>query len=172
MGNINQKEWLIAYVQMHHERKVRDCLDNMGIENYLPVQHVVRQWSDRKKVIEQIVIPMIIFVRVSQSERKTVLTTPSVFRYMTLRGTHQPAVVSDKEMQTFQFMLDSSESAVNMESEIPEVGEQVRVIKGPLQGLEGTMIAESGKKSRIAVQLNQLGFATVELAYSFVEKIG
>ena len=37
------------YVRMHHEKKVAEKLGQMGVEHYLPVQEVVRQWSDRRK---------------------------------------------------------------------------------------------------------------------------
>lgn len=28
------KQWLVAYVKMHHERKVRDYLDGLGVETF------------------------------------------------------------------------------------------------------------------------------------------
>ncbi len=164
------KRWLVAYVKMHHERKVKERLDAMNIESYLPIQEEVRQWSDRKKKIQRIVMPMLIFVRVDQKEQNQVLTLPAVFRYMILRGEHQPAVIPDRQMENFRFMLDFSESTVNMESEMPQAGESVRVIKGSLKGLYGELISQEGK-TRIAVRIDQLGYATVELPVSYVEKV-
>ena len=58
------RHWLAAYVKMHHERKTRDMLNAMGIENFLPVQEEVRRWSDRLKKMERILIPMMIFVNI------------------------------------------------------------------------------------------------------------
>ncbi len=167
----DEKQWLVAYVKMHHERKVRERLDSLGIENFLPIQKVLRQWSDRKKMIEKVVIPMMIFVRVSPDERKTVLTTPSVLSFMMLRGTRKHAIIPDKEMQMFRFMLDSSDGDITIESELPNIGDRVRIIKGPLMGLEGTLIASEKGKMRFTLQLNQLISATVHVEQSYVEKV-
>ena len=47
---------------MHHEKKVAERLDKMGIENFVPVQQEVHQWSDRRKVVESVLLPMMVFV--------------------------------------------------------------------------------------------------------------
>lgn len=62
------KRWVAALVQMNREKKVAAKLDKMGIANYVPVQQEEHQWSDRKKKIDRIVIPMVVFVRLSQDE--------------------------------------------------------------------------------------------------------
>lgn len=52
----------MAYVRLHHEKKTAERLTAMNIENFLPVQEEIRQWTYRKKKIERVVIPMMIFV--------------------------------------------------------------------------------------------------------------
>ena len=74
----NQRNWLVAYTRMHHEKKVRDQLTNMGIHCFLPVRIVERQWSDRIKKVEQVLISMMIFVYVNPEEQRQVLELPSV----------------------------------------------------------------------------------------------
>ena len=166
----DDRRWLAAYVKMHHERKTRDRLNSMGIENFLPVQEEVRQWSDRLKKVERVLIPMMIFVRVNTAEQRQVIELPAVMYYLKLRGQRQPAVIPDYQMNSFRFMIDYSENAVNMQNELFTPGEKVRVIKGSLKGLEGEFITTDGK-SRIAVRIEQLGYATVELNAGMVEKV-
>ncbi len=84
------KSWLAAYVRLYHEKKTRDRPTAMGIESFLPVQEEIHQWSDRRKKIERVVIPMMIFVHVDPAERAEVLTLSSVSRYMVLRGQSTP----------------------------------------------------------------------------------
>lgn len=88
------------------KKKTRDRLTAMGIESFLPVQEEIHQWSDRRKKIERVVIPMMIFVHVDPAERAEVLTLSSVSRYMVLRGQSTPAVIPDEQMERFRFMLD------------------------------------------------------------------
>ncbi|MDD4632065.1 MAG: UpxY family transcription antiterminator [Proteiniphilum sp.] len=166
----SDRRWLAAYVKMHHEKKVRDRLREMNIECFLPVQEEIRLWSDRKKKVERVLIPMMIFVYVNSDEQRSVITLPSVIRYMVLRGEHTPTVIPVAQMEQFRFMIDFSDTPVRFESQPLRPGEKVRVIKGSLAGLEGELIIADGK-SGVAIRINQLGCAMVEMQSSMVERI-
>ena len=104
-------------------------------------------------------------------QRAEVLTLSSVSRYMVLRGQSTPAVIPDEQMERFRFMLDYSEEAIEVCSSPLAPGEQVRVIKGPLAGLEGELVTIDGK-SKVAVRLDMLGCAHVDMPVGFVERVG
>ena len=163
------KRWLVAMVKLFHEKKTAERLSNMGIETYLPVQRQIRPWSDRKKEIDQVLTPMMLFVYVDSQEQKEVLMLSSVSRYMVLRNEHAPAVVPDIQMERFMFLLDHSEEAVNI-GETLQAGDLVRVVKGPLKGLEGEFVSVNGK-TKIAVRIDLLGTASVDISADSVEKI-
>lgn len=167
--NYDTPEWLAAYVHSCMEKKVAEQFRDMGIEYYLPIQTEIRQWSDRKKKIERLVIPMMIFIHISPRERSLPLALRAVSRYLVLRGEHSPAIIPDEQMERFRFMLDYSPQAVEFHSTTLTRGDAVRVIKGPLTGLEGELIEFNGK-SVVAVRLNMLGCATVEMSVGLVEK--
>ena len=63
------RRWVAALVQMNFEKEVAAKLDKMGIANYVPVQQEEHQWSDRKKKIDRVVIPMVVFLRLPQNEK-------------------------------------------------------------------------------------------------------
>lgn len=165
-----KRRWLAAYVKMHHEKKVRDRLTDMGIENFLPVQIEERQWSDRKKKVERVLISMMIFVHVDAEEQRRVLQLPAVLRYLVLRGDHGPAEIPTKQMDHFRFMLDNSESSVNFNTSDLQLGQQVRVIKGSLKGLVGELVTIKGK-SNIAIRIDKIGCATIEMSSDMVEQV-
>jgi transcription antitermination factor NusG len=165
---MTNRRWLAAYVKMHHEKRVRERLSELGIENFLPVQTEVRQWSDRKKRVEQVLIPMMIFVHVDTEEQRTVLTHPSVLRYLVLRGEHAPAEIPEEQMNRFRFMLDFSDQPVSFNTAGLQPGEKVKVIKGPLAGLEGEFVTVGGK-SNVIVRISHLGCAVLEVNASMVE---
>ena len=164
------KRWYVALVRMHHEKKVAEYLGKMGIENFVPVQQEIHQWSDRRKMVEAVLLPMMVFVHADPKERKEVLTLSTVSRYMVMRGESTPAVIPDEQMARFRFMLDYSEEAICMSSSPLARGEKVRVIKGPLTGLVGELVNVDGK-SKIAVRLNMLGCACVNMPIGYVEAI-
>ena len=142
-GVAHSKRWYVALVRMHHEKKVSEHLDKMGIENFVPVQQEFHQWSDRRKLVTSVLLPMMVFVHVDPKERMEVLSFSTVSRYMVMRGESSPAVIPD---------------------------EKVRVIKGPLTGLVGELVNVDGK-SKIAVRLNMLGCACVDMPVGYVEPI-
>ena len=169
--NTAPRQWLVAYVQSCLEKKTAQRLAAMGIECYLPVQSEIRQWSDRRKRVDRLVIPMMIFVHVTPQERPLPLSLQAVSRYMVLRGESTPAIIPDEQMDRFRFMLDYSPEAVEMCSAPLAPGDAVKVIKGPLAGLEGELITVNGK-SKVAVRLDMLGCAHVDVPIGFVEKKG
>ena len=91
-------------------------------------------------------------------------------RYMVLHGEHTPAVIPDEQMERFKFMLDYSDEAVEMCTEPLAPGELIRVVKGPLKGLEGELV-EVDRKAKVVVRLDLLGCAGVDMPVGFVEKI-
>ena len=165
-----ERRWLAAYVKMHHEKKVHERLTAMGIESFLPLQTEVRQWSDRKKKVERVLISMMLFVKVNRAEQQQVLQLPAVLRYMVLRREHAPTEIPGKQMERFRFMLDYSDSIVSFNACELQPGEQVVVIKGPLKGLRGELIKVDGKTT-IAIRIERLGCATVEMSPGMVEKV-
>lgn len=165
------RRWLAAYVRMHHEKKVRDRLLGMGITTFLPVQTVVRQWSDRKKKVDRVLIPMMIFVKVDRKEQIDVLQLPAVIRFVVLRGEHSPAVIPDIQMESFRFMVDYAEAPVSFNGCDLQPGERVQVIRGPLKGLTGELVTVEGK-STIVIRIDRLGCAAVEMSATMVERIG
>ena len=164
------KRWLVAIVRICHEKKTGERLTKMGIENFLPIQQEVHQWSDRRKVVESVLLPMMVFVHADPKERKEVLSFSTVSRYMVMRGESSPTIIPDEQMARFRFMLDYSEEAICMNSAPLARGEKVRVIKGPLTGLVGELVNVDGK-SKIAVRLNMLGCACVNMPIGYVEAV-
>ena len=169
-GVAHSKRWYVALVRMHHEKKVAERLSKMGIETFVPVQQEIHQWSDRRKLVETVLLPMMVFVHADPKERMAALTLSTVSRYMVLRGEGKPAVIPDEQMARFRFMLDYSEEAICMSYSPLARGKKVRVIKGPLTGLVGELVALDGK-NKIAVRLDMLGCACVDMPVGYVEQI-
>ena len=165
-----KKCWLVVCVQSNREKKTYERLSALGFESFLPLQEETRRWSDRSKKVQRVVIPMVVFARIAPSERISVLRLPSVSRFMVLRGESAPAIIPDAQMERFRFMLDYSEEAICMSYSPLARGKKVRVIKGPLTGLVGELVALDGK-NKIAVRLDMLGCACVDMPVGYVEQI-
>lgn len=165
-----ERKWYVAYVRLFHERKTAEKLAAMGIESFVPVREEIHQWSQRKKKVMRVLIPQMIFIHATPKERLEALTLASISHYMVLRGEHTPAIIPDRQMQQFMFMVDYSEESIEMYNSPLQPGQSIKVIKGPLAGMEGELMEIEGK-SKVIVRLDLLGCAGVDMPIGFVEAI-
>lgn len=156
-------------VQMNCEKKVALKLSKLGYEVYLPVQTEMRQWSDRKKKIERIVIPMVLFIRVSIEEAQQVKRLSFIRKFMTYPGSKDIATyIPEEQISQLRFLLENAQDKVAVISEI-NVGDSVKVKDGPLMGLSGAVcMAESGRLM-VAIRIEGLGYACVNVPKSSLE---
>lgn len=167
-GDVN---WFVGFVKSCQEKKAAAALDSLGVAHYLPIIKEKRKWSDRTKVIDRVVIPGIIFVRCNERARLDSLKNiPALYAYMNDGGPGHPAVVPDRQMQDFIFMVERGGRDVTLTTEGFAPGDRVRITAGPLKGLECELVDILGRRS-IAVRLGMLGAATVELMADSIEKI-
>ncbi|MBE0668108.1 MAG: UpxY family transcription antiterminator, partial [Bacteroidales bacterium] len=48
-----ERGWYAVYTHSRAEKRVNERLLEAGIETFLPMQKTLRQWSDRKKLVEK-----------------------------------------------------------------------------------------------------------------------
>ncbi|HDO06779.1 MAG TPA: hypothetical protein ENG85_03760, partial [Bacteroidetes bacterium] len=70
-----EKVWYALYVRSRTEKKVAVELEGADIDFYLPLEKRLRQWSDRKKWVEEPLFRSYIFVHITQKEYYKVLQT-------------------------------------------------------------------------------------------------
>lgn len=165
-----QKNWYVAYVKTNQEKKVAEQLEALRVEHFLPVQRVKRKWSDRVKVMDVIVLHGHVFVHTTE-KRRLELTHEiyGINRYMA-HGTCHPVIIPEKQMDAFITMVQRSTDNVTFETIPLAPGDQVRIIDGPLEGWEGELVTVQGK-TKLAVRLEMLGAATVEVDMKVVTRI-
>lgn len=168
--DISERHWYVAYTKLFHERKTAENLQKMGIRSFVPVREEIHQWSQRKKKVMKVLIPQMIFIYGTNQERLEALTLPAISHYMVLRGEHAPAIIPDEQMERFMFMVDYSDETIEMFTSPLEPGQLIKVIKGPLSGMEGELIEIDGK-SKVVVRLDLLGCAGVDMPIGYVEAL-
>jgi transcriptional antiterminator RfaH len=74
--------WYPVYTHPQAEKKTWDLLQKKGIESYLPLRKQLKQWSDRKKWVEEPLIKSYIFVRIVPQQQTDVLMTKGISRFL------------------------------------------------------------------------------------------
>ena len=156
--------WVAALVQMCMEKKVGERLKKLGIENYVPTQMEVHQWSDRKKKVERVVIPMVVFVRADATTERNLRTQSFIRKILTYPGEKVAAVIPDVQIERLKFMLKQADSPVELMAGNLQVGDRVRIVKGALKGLEGELYRSVSEKSMVAIRIDGLGYACVSVS--------
>ena len=158
------ERWVAALVQMCTEKKVGDRLTKLGIENYVPTQTEIHQWSDRKKKIERVVIPMVVFVRADEATERTLRMQSFIRKILTYPGQTAAAVIPDDQIDRLKFMLKQADSPVELREQHLQVGDKVRIVRGALKGLEGELCKSVPEKSMVAIRIDGLGYARVSVS--------
>lgn len=146
------KGWYVLYVKPHWEKKVHETLQEVSVQSFLPLQEVVRQWSDRKKTISKPLFPSYVFVYINSSlEFQKALSVNGAFAY--IKFGNEYARVSEKEINQIKFLLDNDNvSNLEVNSQLPKKGDIKKIIHGSFSGLECEVI-EVENANKVIVQL-------------------
>jgi len=156
------KNWYAVYTRPRWEKKVADIFNKHKIENYCPLNRVIRQWSDRKKTIYEPLFTSYVFVKVSEKDHLELKKTTGVINLV--YWLNKPAVIPAYEIDAIKSFL-SEHTNVALQKKPINVNDTVRVVGGPLMSREGQVLYV--KNSTIKVALPSLGYmmyAEVETA--------
>jgi transcription antitermination factor NusG len=162
--------WYAARTHMNCERKAEREFRNIAIETYLPTQEEIHFWSDRKKKIQRIVIPMILFVKMRCDNVKNIHQSPYFYGFLGHnRHDSSPAPIPDRDIETLKFMLGQSDLAVEITEAVYATGDPVKVVRGPLCGIEGKIVSVTNGKGALIIPINCIGNAKVAIDLNDIE---
>ena len=162
------KRWIAVLVQMNCEKKASTLLNKSGYETYIPIQQEIHQWSDRKKKVNRLIMPMVVFVRATVSEEEWLRNQSYIYKLIALPGSDEDkrkfaTPIPNYQIDRLKFMLEKAETEVTIVSNF-NVGDNVSVIDGPLKGLEGIVSEADDKHSILGILIDGLGYACVRIA--------
>ena len=154
---MERRKWYAIYTKPRWEKKVHTLLVQKGIESFCPLNKVLRQWSDRMKVVEEPLFKSYVFVRVGEQERTAVRLVNGVINFVYWMG--KPAVVKDREIKMVQQFLDLYTDIQVQALENIRPGNRVVVNQGVFMGKSG--IVKQVNKRQVEVQLESIGFKLI-----------
>lgn len=152
MIDLRKPHWLAAYTKPRNEKKVLDRLLAEGYEVYLPLQKKMKQWSDRKKLIEEPLLRSYIFVKITEKEYSKVLNIAGVVRYVSFEGKAAP--IPDKQIEMLKMFLGQQWEIETLEESI-EPGDNVEIRVGTLSGIHGELVKHQGK-NKVIVEIDHI----------------
>ncbi len=158
MGTIktnNEHKWYALYTKSRAEKKVADLFKRDQVEFYLPLKKTLRQWSDRKKWVEEPLIHSYIFVRISEKEYYTILNTPGVVKYVTFEGKAAP--IAEWQIEALQKVVANIDD-YDLSTENYIKGHKVKITNGPMAGIIGEIIEVRGNK-KLIIRIEPIGYS-------------
>ncbi|HMZ45200.1 MAG TPA: UpxY family transcription antiterminator [Chitinophagaceae bacterium] len=149
-----EKKWYVIYTKPRWEKKVDTQLTRKNIVSWCPIQKIERQWTDRKKVIEDPLFKSYVFVYTNEEERVEILRTEGVLNFV--KYLKEPAVIKDEEINLIKRFLaetDAKISIISDEGFKPDT--LVKVSFGVFMNNVGKVVR--GSKKKVYVQLQSLG---------------
>ena len=150
-SNGAQEQWFAIRVKSRHEKAVAAIAHNKGFDEFLPLYKSCRRWSDRKKTLELPLFPGYLFCRLDPQRRLPLLTIPGVLHFV---GAGKfPLPVDAQEVKAIQKAIQSG--VVTEPWPYLEAGRRVTLEAGPLAGLDGILVRDSGQE-RLVVSVTIL----------------
>lgn len=146
--------WYAVYTLSRHEQKANERLLKKNIETFLPM---IERWSrrrDRRKRISLPLFPSYLFVRTSMDaySHLEILKTDSVVRVLGNDG--KPISIPDEQIFAIQVLMKNG--IVVTSCPYLKEGMKVRVVHGPLIGVEGMLLKIQPQKHRLVLTVDLL----------------
>ena len=162
------EQWYAAYTKHQHEKSAASQLEKKGFEILLPLYRATHKWKDRMQPVAMPVFPCYVFIRANLERKLAILQTPGIFWLLGSGG--NAAVVPESDIEAIR-KITTSAAAFEPHPYL-KMGDRVRVIGGPIAGVEGILTRVKNRyRVVLSVDLLQQALA-VEIDISSVERIG
>ncbi|HWZ36425.1 MAG TPA: UpxY family transcription antiterminator [Mucilaginibacter sp.] len=149
--------WYPVYTHPRAEKKAYQALINKGITAYLPLHKQLKQWSDRKKWVEEPLIKSYLFVLISEKQRTEVLMTKGISRFIYF--SNKISTMPGKQIEDLKLLL-ASPYELEVTEENLQPGEKVLIKAGPLKGITGEIISYRNQK-QLVLKLENLSYSII-----------
>ena len=133
-------------------------LQEAGIDCYCPVTKRNKQWSDRKKIVDEVLYRSYVFVNIDLPKQSEVVRkTFGVVNFVYWLS--KPAVIQDGEILAIQQFL-SDHVEVEVLGATVQVGDFITIDTGPLKGKTAEVMGLKNK-NEVRLRIDSLGFELV-----------
>jgi len=152
------ERWYAVSCKPRQEAVAEENLLRQGFHVYLPRIRIRQRrrghWIDAVEVL----FPRYIFIRIDPERRSTATVRSTRGAVGMVRFGGQPAVVPDAVMDALRQREDAASGMHEDQRPLFSAGETIKLVDGPLAGMEGVFTEQDGDK-RVIVLLELLGKA-------------
>lgn len=166
------KNWYVAYVKPNLERRDAKLIKNLGYETYVAIQKVWRQWSDRRKLMDKVVITQIVFIKCDVKEAENLERMSFILHFLRKPGTRDKATIPDDQIDNLRIVLDNADESVTFSADKFSKGDAVKIRFGKFAGVTGTVDKIDDKNDYLTITIDFLGYAKVKIKAEDLKPLG
>lgn len=163
-----QSNWYVLHVETGSEENVKKVLNRInGVKAVIPIQEKLERRQGQERLVLRVIFPSYVFVKLELTPEiyYRIRDTPRVYNFL---GSEKPESMKNNEILHILQMCNE-EDVIGISDAIIE-GRNIKVIKGPLLGLEGQITQVNKRKGRVKVIFDILDHKRiVELSVNFVQ---
>ena len=154
-GCFHENEWLVVWTRSNCERLVDEQLTSKSFETFLPMTKAWRTRAGDRHQIEVPMFPSYLFVRCLRDKHSYIEVRKARGLVQVLGGSwDHPAVVPDQEIDAIQKLTGLALETFT--TPFLRQGQRVRVIYGPLKGVEGTLMRSNARTGLLVLSIELL----------------
>lgn len=145
--------WFAVWTRSRQEKVAASMLQMVGVDHFLPLKSELRQWTDRKQTVSVPLFSGYLFVRMNPTKdsRLQVLKAPGIAGFV--GNSNGPLPIPDQQIEDIRTILAQRADCTVIP--ILEEGDRVRVVRGPLTGIEGRLL-QTNSSSRLLISIEML----------------
>lgn len=163
------KAWYLIYTKPNQETVAQQQLEQQGYATYLPMIMNAKRRNGRRRYVNEPFFPRYLFIHLDQttdnwSPIRSTLGVSNLVRFGMM-----PTPIDEEIIELIR-SRENPDGLHQVEEGISE-GDNVRVLDGPMMGLEGVFIAKSGEQ-RVMLLLDLMGKTTrVQMDVDAIEAV-
>lgn len=179
--NQSDLHWYAMRTTYGREKKAYEYIIGKGTEAFYPTSTIEKKDKDGKMIRQTVSrLPNIFFIHTTEEVAKSYAYDKKDLHYLRFYynqhhdGTKEPLIVPDRDIINLRILCQSHEEDILI---VPqqvhkfEIGQIVRVTKGPFAGIEGTVARWHGQQ-RVGITIGGLCvIATTYVPTQFIESI-
>ena len=152
--------WYAVWTRSRQEKSTAALLETLQVPHYLPLKSEARKWSDRKQSVMVPLFSGYLFVNINAEgdSKLQVLKAPGVVGLV--GNSSGPAPIPAEQVEQIRTVVNSGVEYSNCD--YFEEGDRVRVIRGALTGVQGTLLyGKSQSRLNVSIDMIQHSLAVI-----------
>jgi transcription antitermination factor NusG len=132
----DRAQWFAVQTRHQHEKRIAERLRFTEMETFLPLHRAVHHWKNGVHAdVELPLFPCYLFTRIKTSQRLRLLREPGIISIAASNSS--PTPIPDEDICRLRLLADSVKAEPHP---YLAIGERVKIITGPLAGMEGILV--------------------------------